>query len=155
MKKKNSKYDQSALPNKFLNLASARGKSQTVQSNIIWLLWMKDAKLYCDPEIWKLYKERRNTAKKLLQTAEAALNTGKHHWGSIQPWWILETEHNLYQASVIECHWIQKLWIRSLTYFNRKEMPYSLSLQQWRPQQQMQFPISYSSYLKTAWPPPR
>ena len=36
--KNNSKYDQSALPNKFLNLASPGGKSQTVQSNIIWLL---------------------------------------------------------------------------------------------------------------------
>ena len=36
--KNNSKYDQSALPNKFLNFASAGGKSQTVQSNIIWLL---------------------------------------------------------------------------------------------------------------------
>ena len=36
--KNNSKYDQSTLPNKFLNLASPGGKSQTVQSNIIWLL---------------------------------------------------------------------------------------------------------------------
>ena len=36
--KNNSKYDQSTLANKFLNLASPGGKSQTVQSNIIWLL---------------------------------------------------------------------------------------------------------------------
>ena len=41
--KNNSKYDQSTLPNKFLNLASPGGKSQTVQSNIIWLL----------NEVWK------------------------------------------------------------------------------------------------------
>ena len=40
---------------------------------------MKDGKLYCNPEKWKLYKEKRNTAKKLLETAETALNTGKHH----------------------------------------------------------------------------
>ena len=35
---------------------------------------MKDGKLYCNPEKWKLYKEKRNTAKKLLETAETALN---------------------------------------------------------------------------------
>ena len=34
---------------------------------------MKDAKLYCNPEKLKLYKEKRNTAKKLLRTVEAAL----------------------------------------------------------------------------------
>ena len=68
---------------------------------------MKDAKLYCDPEKLKLYKEKRNTAKKLLRTVEAALkNTGKHHEASNpgEFWRLTNQVLRTHKAKVIDTH---------------------------------------------------